>query len=155
SGIVIRASRDPLALATAVRAAVRDLDRDLPMYELKTLQRVIHDEALALNYMAVLMGVFGVLALALSAMGGYAIMAYSVTERTHEIGVRIALGAKNSHVLSAVVTSGALTMLIGLAIGLGMAFALARMLSSLVYGVTATDPATFGGNAIVLLVSAA
>ena len=154
TGIAIRATHDPLALAAAVRAEVRNLDRNLAIYELKTLDQVIHEEAVGLNYMAVLMGVFGVLALVLSAMGVYALMAYSVTERMHEIGVRIALGARSTHVLSAVMTRASVTMLIGLVIGFGMAFALARLLASLVYGITATDPATFAGNALVLAVAA-
>jgi putative ABC transport system permease protein len=154
TGIIIRASHDPLALAAAVRAEVRNLDGSLAIYELKTLERVIHEEAIGLNYMAVLMGVFGILALVLSAMGVYALMAYSVTERTHEIGVRIALGARSSHVLSTVMTRASVTMLIGLVIGFGMAFALARLLASLVYGITATDPSTFAGNALVLALSA-
>jgi putative ABC transport system permease protein len=154
-GVVVRTGREPLAIAAAARAEVRNLDRDLALYDIKTLERVMHEEAIGLNYMAVLMGVFGILALALSAMGVYAIMAYSVTERTHEIGVRIALGAKNGDVLSAVMLRGSVTTLIGLVVGLGMAFALARLLSSLVFGITATDPATFGGNALVLAASAA
>jgi putative ABC transport system permease protein len=153
-GLVVRTARDPVALAAAVRAEVRNLDGNLAIYELKTLERVIHEEAVGLNYMAVLMGVFGVMALVLSAMGVYALMAYSVTERTHEIGVRIALGARSNHVLSAVMTRASVTMLIGLVIGFGMAFALARLLSSMVYGITATDPATFAGNALVLAVAA-
>jgi putative ABC transport system permease protein len=152
--LVIRSSRDPLAIAAAVRAEVRNLDGNLAIYELKTLERVIHEESVGLNYMAVLMGVFGVMALVLSAMGVYALMAYSVTERTHEIGVRIALGARSNHVLSAVMTRASVTMLIGLVVGFGMALALARLLSSLVYGITATDPATFAGNALVLALSA-
>jgi putative ABC transport system permease protein len=153
-GLVVRAARDPLALAGAVRAEVRNFDGHLAIYDLKTLERVIHEESVGLNYMAVLMGVFGVLALALSAMGVYALMAYSVTERTHEIGVRIALGARSNHVLSAIMTRASVTMLIGLVIGVGIAFALARLLASLVYGITATDPATFAGNALVLAVAA-
>jgi putative ABC transport system permease protein len=152
--LAIRTARDPLAIAAAVRAEVRNLDGNLAIYELKTLERVIHEESVGLNYMAVLMGVFGVMALVLSAMGVYALMAYSVTERTHEIGVRIALGARSNHVLSAVMTRASVTMLIGLVVGCSMAFALARLLSSLVYGITATDPATFAGNALVLAVSA-
>jgi Acidobacterial duplicated orphan permease len=153
--LIIRASRDPVTLVTPVRAAVRALDPELTIDELKTMERVIREEAIGLNYMAVLMGMFGVLALVLSAMGVYAIMSYSVTERTHEIGVRMALGAKNNHVLSAVMLRGSLTTLIGLVVGLVMAFALARLLASLVYGITATDPATFAGNALALAVSAA
>ncbi len=153
--LIIRASHDPLNLVAPVRATVRALDSGLAIDELKTMERVIREEAIALNYMAVLMGVFGVLALVLSAMGVYAIMSYSVTERTHEIGVRMALGARNNHVLSAVMLRGSLTTLIGLVVGLGMAFALARLLASLVYGITATDPATFAGNALALAVSAA
>lgn len=153
-GMAIRAPRDPLALAAAVRAEIRNLDGNLAVYDLKTLERVIHEQALGLNYMAVLMGVFGILALVLSAMGVYALMAYSVTERTHEIGVRIALGARRGHVLSAVMARSSVTMLAGLVIGVGMAFALARLLASLVFGITATDPATFGVNALALAAAA-
>jgi putative ABC transport system permease protein len=154
AGIVVRAARDPLAFAAAVRAEVRHLDGNLAIYELKTLERVIHEEAIGLNYMAVLMGVFGILALVLSAMGVYALMAYSVTERTHEIGVRIALGARSNHVLSTVMTHASITMLVGLAVGFGMALALARLISSMLFGVTATDPSTFAGNVLVLALSA-
>jgi putative ABC transport system permease protein len=154
TGIVVRAARDPLALAAAVRAEVRRLDGNLAIYELKTLEQVIHEEAIGLNYMAVLMGVFGILALVLSAMGVYALMAYSVTERSHEIGVRIALGARSSHVLSTIMTRAGITMLTGLVVGFGMAFALARLISSMLFGVTATDPSTFAANALVLALSA-
>jgi putative ABC transport system permease protein len=152
--LAIRTTRDPLALAAAVRAEVRNLDANLAVYELKTLERVIHEQAVGLNYMAVLMGVFGILALVLSAMGVYALMAYTVTERMHEMGVRIALGARRGHVLSAVMTRSSVIMLIGLVIGVGMAYALARLLASLVFGITATDPATFGVNALALAAAA-
>jgi putative ABC transport system permease protein len=155
TGIVVRAAGDPLALGAGVRSAVRNLDSDLAVFDLKTMERVIHEEAVGLNYMAVLMGVFGALALLLSAMGVYAIMSYSVTERTHEIGVRIALGAKNGDVLSAVMRRGSVTALIGLVVGLGLAFALARLISSLLFGVSANDPAIFAGNALVLAAAAA
>jgi putative ABC transport system permease protein len=152
--IGVRTAGDPLALAPAVSAAVRSVDREQPITDLRTMERAIHNRAIGLNYMAVLMGVFGVLALCLSAIGVYGVMAYMVSEQTHEIGIRMALGAERPSVLAMIFRRGMLTIGAGLVVGLPIAFLLARLLASLIYGVTANDVATFVSIPLALLISA-
>jgi putative ABC transport system permease protein len=105
--------------------------------------------------MAALMGVFGGVALLLSAVGVYGVMANMVSEQTQEIGVRVALGAQTGSVLQMIFRRGMLTTGVGLAVGLPVAYLLARLMASLIYGVPATDPITFGGIAVTLLAVAA
>jgi putative ABC transport system permease protein len=121
------------------------VDPDQPLAEIKTLDRVMTDSVLGLSYVAVMMTVLGAIALALSAIGVSGLMAYAVTERTHEIGVRMALGAQRDSVLRMLVGRGMLLAGIGLGIGLTGSIFIARLLSSLIFGVSATDWGTFGG----------
>jgi putative ABC transport system permease protein len=151
----IRTSGDPLRVAPAVTAAIRSVDPEQPITEMQTMEKSIHNSAIGLNYMAVLMGVFGVIALLLSAIGVYGVMAYVVSEQTHEIGIRLALGAARPNVLLMVFRRGMLTAAIGLAVGLPIAFGFARLMASLVYGVTATDPVTFTGITLALAAATA
>jgi putative ABC transport system permease protein len=153
--IGVRASGDPLRLAPAVMAAIRSVDPEQPITLVATLEALRRDEALGIDYVAVWMGVFGLLALALSSIGVYGVMAYLVSEQTHEIGIRMALGAPRENVLGMVFRRGMLTAATGLAAGLAAAYALARLMASLVWGVTATDPATFIGIALALVAAAA
>jgi putative ABC transport system permease protein len=153
--IAIRTAGDPLAVAPAVQAAIHSLDREQPIADLRTMARNIHNNAIGLNYMAVLMGVFGLVALVLSAVGVYGVVAYQVAEQTHDIGIRIALGARRGGVLSMVFRRGMLTIAAGLAVGLPIAWGFARLMSSLVFGVKAGDPATFLSIPAALLASAA
>jgi putative ABC transport system permease protein len=143
--LAIRSHGDPLALIAAVRSQVAKVDPDQPLAEIKTLDRVMTDSVLGLSYVAVMMTVLGVIALALSAIGVTGLMAYAVTERTHEIGVRLALGAQRDSVLRMLVGRGMLLAGIGLAIGFTGSVFLARLLSSLIFGVSSTDWTTFGG----------
>ena len=115
--IGVRTAGDPLAVAPAVTAAVRAVDREQPVTDMRTMARAIHNRAIGLNYMAVLMGVFGVLALCLSAIGVYGVMAYMVSEQTHEIGIRMALGAERQNVLAMVFRKGIFTIAAGLLVG--------------------------------------
>jgi putative ABC transport system permease protein len=153
--IAVRSAGDPLQLAPAVTAAVRAVDPEQPITDMQTMSKSIHDRAIGLNYMAALMGIFGVLALVLSAVGVYGVMAHLVNEETHEIGIRMALGASQGSVLGMVLRRGMLTAVAGLALGLPLAYALARLMSSLVFGVSATDPATFTGISLALVAAAA
>jgi putative ABC transport system permease protein len=152
--IGVRTAGDPLRLASAVTAAIRAVDREQPITNMQTLEKAIHNNAIGLNYMAVLMGIFGVLALVLSAIGVYGVMAYVVAEQTHEIGIRMALGAGRQSVLGMIFRRGLLTITLGLTVGLPAAWGCARLLASLVFGVTAGDAATFIGIPLALLIAA-
>jgi len=143
--LAIRSHGDPNRLIAAVRSQLAKVDPDQPLAEIKTLDRVMSDSVLGLSYVAVMMTVLGAIALVLSAVGVTGLMAYAVTERTHEIGVRLALGAQRNSVLRMLVGRGMLLAGIGLGIGFAGSFFLARLLSGLIFGVSATDWTTFGG----------
>ncbi len=153
--IGVRTAGDPLRLAPAVSAAIRSVDSEQPITELRTMERQIHDRAIGMNYVAVLMAVFGGVALLLSAVGVYGVMAYLVSEQTRDIGIRMALGAQQANVLGMVFRHGLTVTGVGLAVGLVLAFGFARLIASLVYGVSATDPATFVGIPLSLLAATA
>ena len=153
--IGIRSTGDPLQLAHAAMAAVRSVDSEEPVSDMRTMDRLIRDNAIGMTYVSILMGVFGVLALVLSCIGVYGVMAYLVSEQTHEIGIRVALGASTGNVLGLVFRLGLAATMIGLAAGLVVAYGLARLLASLIFGVSASDPATFVGIPLTLIASAA
>jgi putative ABC transport system permease protein len=152
--IGVRTAADPLSLAPSVTAAIYSVDPDQPITEMHSMTKSIHDRAIGLNYVATLMGVFGAIALLLSAIGVYGVMAYMVSEQTRDIGIRVALGASGGSILRAVFRRGLLVTGVGLAVGLPVAYALARLLASLIFGVTATDPATFIGIPLALVAAA-
>ncbi len=149
--VAVRTIGDPLRLARDVTSAIHAIDPEQPISEMQTMQKSIHNRAIGLNYMAALMGVLGGIALLLSAVGVYGVMAYVVSEQTQEIGIRMALGAEKQTVLQMIFRRGLLTAGTGLAIGLPLAYLLARLMASLVYGVTATDAATFIGIPVTLI----
>jgi putative ABC transport system permease protein len=148
--IILRTHGDPRALIPAISAKLRDLDRRQTVVVTRTLVDVYEQQVAGLRFVASLMGSFGFLALALAAIGVYGVMANSVAERRHEIGVRMALGANRQSVLRQVVGRGLRLSLAGLALGLVGALGLARLLSDLIWGVSAFDPATFIGGGVVL-----
>ena len=148
--VLIRTGGDPKVLAAAARAQVAALDPDQPVYEFKTLEELFNDQLSGFRFLAVLMGVFGTVALFLASIGVYAVMAYSVNERTHEIGVRMALGAREPDVVWMIVRRGLTLAGIGLAIGLPLTLVLARMLANIIFGVNEFDPQTFGLGVVVL-----
>jgi putative ABC transport system permease protein len=153
-GVVVRAASDPLTLAVAVRSAISSVDRTVPVFNVNTLDKQLHEQTAPVRFETTLLGLFGALAMLLAAIGSYGIMRYSVAQRTHEIGVRMALGAKRTDVLKLVVGQGFRLALTGVGIGLVGAEALTRFLSGLLYGVKPTDPLTFVGVSLLLIVVA-
>jgi putative ABC transport system permease protein len=141
---------DPAALAAPLRAIVREADREAPVYNVRTMEQLLSKSVGRRRFNMMLLGGFAAVALVLAALGIYGVMAYSVTQRTHEIGVRVALGARPRDVLRMIVGHGMLLAALGVGLGLVSALALTRVMRSLLYGVSATDPVTFGGVALVL-----
>ena len=148
--LAVRSHSDPSILVRAVVSEVRRLDRELPVFQVETMRQLASDEVTGLRYIAILMTIFGAIALVLALVGFYGVMSYAVSERTQEIGVRIALGARRSDVLALVFRRALGITLAGVAAGIAAAFALARVLAGLVFGVSATDAATFTGVALLL-----
>jgi putative ABC transport system permease protein len=137
-------------LATAMRSAVQELDKDQPIYNVRTLEALLAKSVARPQFHLLLLGSFAALALLLASLGLYGVMSYAVSERTHEIGIRMAFGAQPRDALRLVLEAGLTLTLIGIAIGLLAAFALTRVMESLLFGVSATDPLTFAGGALLL-----
>jgi putative ABC transport system permease protein len=148
--IAIRTFADPLALAASARSQVQNLDGEQPVFDVRSLEQVINDDLSGVKVSADMMTVYALIALILSASGIFALMAYSVSQRTHEIGVRMALGARHPDVLRIVVGRALTLALIGLAIGVPAAVAMTRALSSVLLGVIQMDTPIFVGFAILL-----
>ena len=153
--IGIRTAVDAGSLAPAVRDAVRKVDPQQPITNLNTMTNLIRQEAFVFVYMAALMGVFGLLALLLSAVGVYGVTASAVLARTHEIGIRVALGAPRAKVLAMLFRSGMTTACVGLAVGLLPAYGLARLMRATVFGVSAVGPEAFLAIPLALAAAAA
>jgi len=149
--IVLRTSGDPLKFVSAARAETAAVDPNLPLYNIKPMDKVITESIVGIAYVATMMAVLGAIALVLASVGVFGVMSYSVSERTHEIGIRMSMGAQTGNVLALVLRSGMLLTVLGLAIGLPVAFLLAQALSSLLYGVQAADPVSFIGLPLLLL----
>lgn len=142
---------DPEALTAAVTNAVREIDKDLPITEVATFESILARESSPRRFNAVLFAVFAALALVLAATGVYGVLSYSVSQRTHEVGIRMALGAGRRDVLRLFMGQGMMLVLFGLVIGLACAFALTRLMSSLLFGVSTTDLFTFAVVSIGLV----
>jgi putative ABC transport system permease protein len=148
--VVARTSVEPMILADAVREAVWKIDPDQPMWKIRTVEFMFERTTGDRRFVLALMGAFAALALALASIGLYGVMSYSVTQRTREIGIRMALGAQAGDVMKTVLKQGMTLALIGAAIGLVMAFALTRLMTEMLFEVGATDPVTFTGVALLL-----
>jgi len=140
--LVIRTALAAQTITPVIQHQVIALDKDLPMYDVKTMEQRLSNSVAQPRFRTLLLGLFAGLALVLSAVGIYGVMSYSTEQRTHEIGIRLALGAEAGDVLKLVVGQGMVLTLIGVLIGLALSFALTRFLSSLLFGVSATDPGT-------------
>ncbi len=148
--IVIRSMSDPATLTSGVRASVASLDADVPIYEVRPLEDIVSENTASRRLSVVLIGSFAMLALVLAGVGVYGVMAYVVTQRGHEIGIRMALGAHHKDILGMVLRQGLRLALIGIAIGLGGALVLTRLISSLLFRVNALDAETFALGAVAL-----
>ena len=153
STLSVRSSvSDPEALSAAVTRAVHEIDKDLPVTEVITLEDILARESATRRFNAMLFSLFAALALVLAATGVYGVLSYSVSQRTHEVGIRMALGAGTREVLRLFMSHGMRLVLLGVAIGLAGAFVLTRLMSSLLFGVSTTDTTTFVVVALILMV---
>jgi putative ABC transport system permease protein len=152
--LLLRTSGDRMSLASAVRIQVSAIDKDQPVAAIKTLNEVIASTTAPRRFNTLLIAIFAAVALALAAVGIYSVISYSVTQRTQEVGVRMALGARPGDVIRLILKQGLAMTLIGVAAGILGAIAAARVMSGLLYGVTATDPATFVAISLLLAIVA-
>jgi putative ABC transport system permease protein len=141
--LVVKSASDPAGLIAAVQSEVWAIDKNLPVSQMMSMEQAISDSVGQQRFNMLLLGIFAGLALTLAAIGIYGVMSYSVTQRRHEIGIRMALGATQGNVLWMVVKQGMTLTAIGVSLGLAGAFLLTRLMSSLLYGISATDPFTF------------
>jgi len=149
-GVTVRAAGDPAGLAGAVRNAIRSSDSTLPIFNIRTMEDLRREGFWQFRLFGFMFGIFGAAALFLAGVGVYGVLSFSVSQRTQEMGVRIALGAKQSDVLRLVVRQGVTLAAVGVLLGLVGAFGITRVIRSLLYNVTPTDPLSFGGVALFL-----
>lgn len=149
--LVVRTASDPAAMTPGIVREIQAVDSEIPAFDVATMEQRMSDFLARRRFAMVLLGVFAAIAVLLAAVGIYGVMSYSVNQRTHEIGVRLALGANSRDVLGLVVRQAMALALAGSALGLIAAFALTRFLSAMLFGVNATDPLTFAGVALLLI----
>jgi putative ABC transport system permease protein len=148
--IVIRTTNDPLQLAAPAQAAIQAIDPNQPVSDIRTMNQLLAESVARARFNTLLLGLFSAVALVLAAVGIFGVISYSVTQRTHEIGIRMALGASASDVLSMIVRQGMMLAIIGVGLGLLAAFALTRLMQSLLFEVSASDPLTFAFVSLLL-----
>ena len=151
---VIKTTGEPRSLISAATKEVAGMDQDVPLFSVKSMEEYVSTSVAAPRFSTTLLSIFAGVALVLTIVGLYGVMSYSVAQRTNEIGIRMALGAQSRDVLLMIVKQGSMLILLGLAIGLAGAYALTRVISSLLFGVTAKDPFTFGAVAVLLAIVA-
>jgi putative ABC transport system permease protein len=149
--ILVRTSNDPATLVPAIRRELRQMNPELPMASVATMEQLLGDSLARSRFTMSLLGLFAAVALALTAVGIYGVISYTVAQRTHEIGIRMALGAQRASVLGLVLREGVRLMIAGVGLGIVSALALTRLMSNLLYGVGAADPATFAAVVFTLL----
>ncbi|HEU4508115.1 MAG TPA: ABC transporter permease [Pyrinomonadaceae bacterium] len=153
--LVVRTDIDPMSLAGAVRQAVWEIDKDQPVSDVRSMDEIFAESIAHQRFSMLMLGVFAAVAMLLGTVGIYGVVSYTVAQRTHEIGVRMALGAGTGNVLSLIVGHALKLTLIGVLVGLPVAFVLSRLTESLLFGVTPTDPATFVAIPLMLIAAAA
>jgi predicted permease len=152
--VAIRTTADPAAFTATARTALRELDAELPMYRVRTMKKALERSMAQRATYSWLLGIFAAMAIVLALGGSYGVTSYLVSQRTREIGIRVALGAKNTDIVHAVLRSGLAAVAPGVAIGVAAWFGLGRLLADLLFGVSAQDPAILGGAALLLVVFA-
>src|SRR5262249_55625886 len=152
--LVVRGAVDPTALAASVTGAIQSIDSDQPVSDVRTLQEIYDESLLSTRLNTTLLVIFALLALVLAGVGTYCVVSYSASQRTHEIGIRMAMGASRRDVMRLVVGQGATLALIGVGIGLVSAFVVTRWMATLLFRVSATDPGTFAAVAGLLTIVA-
>jgi putative ABC transport system permease protein len=150
-GYVLVRSKDPIRMASPVRAVIREMDASLPVAAVRTMDEVMSGAASRPRFLTLLLTLFAGTALALAAVGIYGVISYSVAQRTSEFGIRMAMGAQPSDVLAMVLRQGVLLGAIGVAVGAAGALALTRLISGLLFGISSFDPLTFVVMAAVLI----
>jgi ABC-type antimicrobial peptide transport system permease subunit len=150
--VIVRTPGEPAQMTTAMREEVRAIDPDLPLFAIRTMDEALAQQRWPFRIFGTMFALFATIALVLSAVGLYAITAYSVTQRTQEIGVRMALGAQNTQLWWLVLRGGLVQLAIGLAIGMAGAFGVGRLLKSLLVQQTPNDPITLGSIALLFVV---
>jgi len=149
--LVVRTERDPISLLASVRSEIAALDKELPLSDVRTLEQIASAAVARTRFTMLLLSVFAGVALLLAAVGIYGVVSYSVTQRTHEIGIRVALGAQRRDVIGLIARQGMTLVVAGMGAGLAAALVLTRVMSSLLFGVSAADPITFAGIAVLLM----
>jgi putative ABC transport system permease protein len=152
--LVVRSSVEPESLSGAIRQVVNDVDKSVPVSQVKTMEHVVSESITQPRFNLFLLSLFSTVAMLLSAAGIYGVTAYTVSQRTHELGIRLALGAQVGDVLKMILGQGMAVIGVGLLVGLGAAFGLMRLLRSLLFGVGENDPLTFAAITLVLLIVA-
>jgi putative ABC transport system permease protein len=147
---VVRTSSDPTNLVPAIRSQVAEMDKELPLSNISTMEQILSESIAQPRFNMLLITIFAVVAMMLASVGIYGVISYSVSQRTHEIGVRIALGAQPGDIFKMVVGQGLKLALAGVSVGLVAAFVLTRVISSLLYEVQTTDPVTFAVISVAL-----
>jgi predicted permease len=151
NALVVRTATDPLSLASSVRNAIWSVDKDQPVSNIDSMENIVAGAMARQRFSMLLLAIFAGLALVLAAVGIYGVMSYAVAQQTREIGIRIALGAKRSDVLMMTVKQGLKLVGSGLVGGLAIAFVLTRVMTSLLFGISATDPVTFVAIGVVFI----
>ncbi len=152
--LAVKSGTEPAALTSAIRNAIASIDKEQPIFGVATMQQLVNDSVSTRRITLILLGVFGALALVLGAIGIYGVIAYSVAQRTHEIGIRMALGAQRGDVVRMVLAQGAKIAGAGVVIGILASFGLTRLMANLLFSVSPADPVTFAAVAIVLVLVA-
>jgi putative ABC transport system permease protein len=152
--LLLRTTGSPAPMINGARAAIKEIDADLPIFDVKSMRDVLSDSVAQPRFYAILLGSFAAMALVIAALGIYGVISYTVSQRTRELGIRIALGAQRDRVVRLVIRQGLGLTLAGIVIGIAGAYGLTRLIASLLFGVAPADPLTFGAVAAIFVIVA-